>query len=110
VPVYWPGGVRRVGGVSPVCRFCMERGKADADTAALAPEGAGGKRERAVRRKPEALSTVAGLAFGPAHSSGEAPVMGAERRSRTVLVKFVRATRGFWEGSSGRAEVEGEAL
>src|SRR5262249_22295548 len=28
----------------------------------------------------------------------------------TVLVKFVRATRGFWEGSSGRAEVEGEAL
>jgi hypothetical protein len=26
-------------GASPVCGFCMERGKADADTAALAPEG-----------------------------------------------------------------------
>src|SRR5215472_1334284 len=71
----------------------------------------GGERERAQAGGTcEALSTVAGLAFGPAHSSGEAPVMGAERRSRTVLVKFVRATRGFWEGSSGRAEVEGEAL
>ena len=71
----------------------------------------GGERERAQAGGTcEALSTVAGLAFGPVHSSGEAPVMGAERRSRTVLVKFVRATRGFWEGSSGRAEVEGEAL
>ena len=71
----------------------------------------GGERERAQAGGTcEALSTVAGLAFGPAHSSGEAPVMGAERRSRTVLVKFVRATRGFWEGSSGRAEVGGEAL
>ena len=32
----------------------------------------GGKRERAVRRKPEALSTVAASAGGPARSSGEA--------------------------------------
>ena len=44
----------------------MERGKADADTAARAPESAGGKRERAARRKPEALSTVAASAGGPA--------------------------------------------
>jgi len=43
-PVYWPGGVRHGGGASPVCGFCMERGKADADTAALAPEGAGAAR------------------------------------------------------------------
>jgi hypothetical protein len=71
----------------------------------------GGERERAQAGGTcEALSTVAGLAFGPVRSSDEAPVMGVERRSRTVLVKFVRATRGFWEGSSGRAEVEGEAL
>jgi hypothetical protein len=32
--VNWPGGVRHGGGASPVCGFCMERGKADADTAA----------------------------------------------------------------------------
>ena len=36
--------------------------------------------------------------------------MGVERRGRTILVKFVRATRGFWEGSGGRTEVEGEAV
>lgn len=29
VPAYWPGGVRRRGGVSPVCGICTERGKAD---------------------------------------------------------------------------------
>jgi hypothetical protein len=32
VPVYWPGGVRYVGGASLICGFCMERGKAGADT------------------------------------------------------------------------------
>jgi hypothetical protein len=34
VPVYWPGGVRYVGGASLICGFCAERGKADADTGA----------------------------------------------------------------------------
>ena len=29
----WPGGVRHVGDVSPVCGFCRERGKARLDTA-----------------------------------------------------------------------------
>ena len=28
VPVYWPGGVRHVGGASPDCGSCTERGKA----------------------------------------------------------------------------------
>jgi hypothetical protein len=32
VPAYWPGGVRRRGGVSLVCRSCTEREKAGADT------------------------------------------------------------------------------
>ena len=31
--VFWPGGVRHVGDVSPVCGSCMERGKARLDTA-----------------------------------------------------------------------------
>ena len=32
-PLFWPGGVRHVGDVSPVCGFCTERGKARPDTA-----------------------------------------------------------------------------
>jgi hypothetical protein len=36
---YWPGGVRHVGGASPICGLCMERGKAGADTACPAQRG-----------------------------------------------------------------------
>src|SRR4030095_2335241 len=32
-PLFWPGGVRHVGDVSPVCCFGAERGKARPDTA-----------------------------------------------------------------------------
>jgi hypothetical protein len=35
VPVYWPGGTRRRGGVSLVCCSCTEREKASVDTAAV---------------------------------------------------------------------------
>jgi hypothetical protein len=41
--------------VSLVCGFCVERGKACADTAPVVVgrvQGGGGKRERAKRRKP----------------------------------------------------------
>jgi hypothetical protein len=31
-PIYWPGGVRHAGGVSLVCCFYAERGKAYVDT------------------------------------------------------------------------------
>jgi hypothetical protein len=54
VPADWPGGVRRVGGVSLVCCACMERGKAGADMTGSPETGADGKREDAVRLKPEA--------------------------------------------------------
>ena len=33
VPVYWPGGARRRGGVSLICGSCTEREKASVDTA-----------------------------------------------------------------------------
>jgi len=46
-PSYWPGGVRRAGGVSPVCGCCAERGKARVETD-LRP-GAGWWREGAYR-------------------------------------------------------------
>ena len=32
-PCFWPGGVRHIGDVSPVCCSCMEREKARPDTA-----------------------------------------------------------------------------
>jgi hypothetical protein len=56
-PYCWPGGVRRRGGVSPVCGICMERGKASGESLLAAPwvwlVGEGAHR----RRKPEVLST-----------------------------------------------------
>ena len=67
----------------------------------------GGKRERAVRRKPEALSTVAASAGGLARSSGEALVTGVERRGR-LICRSVRANnRGLpWEEAGRRAMEE----
>src|SRR6476659_9002780 len=42
-PCFWPGGVRHVGDVSPVCCFCTARGKACPDTAVH--DGVDGERE-----------------------------------------------------------------
>src|SRR6266852_2249641 len=50
------------------------------------PADAGCERERAGQQKLEALSTVAAPAGGPARSSGETPVMGAERRGRLIWI------------------------
>ena len=47
--------------MSPVCGFCMERGKASADTARAAVSVGEGERERAKRLNREGLSTVAAL-------------------------------------------------
>jgi hypothetical protein len=55
-PVYWPGGVRHGGGVSLVCGFCREHGKACADT------GSGGfERESADRLKPGGVEYRCGV-------------------------------------------------
>jgi len=53
-------------------------------------------------RNRKGLSTVAGHAGGPARSSGEAPVMGVERRSRIIRGLFVRST-GDCPGGTGWA-------
>jgi hypothetical protein len=50
-PCYWPGGVRHGGGVSLVCGFCVERGKARADTAPMMGVGLGRERECAKQQK-----------------------------------------------------------
>jgi hypothetical protein len=52
------------------------------------PAAAGCDRECAGQPKLEALSTVAVSAGGPARSSAEAPVMGAERRGRLIWDLF----------------------
>jgi len=78
---YWPGGVLHVGGASPICGLCMERGKAGADTHLSISKRWTGDRERTKRgRDREVLSTVAAAAGGLARSSAEAPVMGVKRR------------------------------
>ena len=67
VPADWPGGVRHVGDVSPVCCSRMERGKACPGTTLR------GERERFERMNRKRLSTDPGRAGGLVRSSGEAP-------------------------------------
>ena len=60
-----------------------ERGKACPDTAFSSARARG---SAAGSRNCELLSTDAGCAGGLARSSGEAPVMGVERRGQTIRV------------------------
>ena len=50
MPVYWPGGVRREGGVSLICGYYTKRGKARADTALVSARRRG-ERECAKQQK-----------------------------------------------------------
>ena len=68
--------------MSLICGFRMERGKACPDTVAW--EAARGSASSS--GNCEALSSDAGCAGGPARSSGEAAVMGVERRGRAIRV------------------------
>jgi hypothetical protein len=80
VPADWPGGVLHGGDASPVCGFCMKQEKAGVDTVRSGfPGWARGSSPRCA-----GVSTVADPAGGPAHSSGEAPVTGVERRGRVI--------------------------
>jgi hypothetical protein len=56
--------------VNPICRSCVERGKARPD--AICHVFMAGERENSGRRTREGLSTDAGCVGGPACSSGEA--------------------------------------
>ena len=99
----WPGGVRHVGDVSPVCCSCTERGKARPDTAVRIV--ADGEREPAKRLTREAVSTVAGRAGGPARSSGEASAGrgggGAKGPGHPLCVRLINRER-----ASGRSRVD----
>jgi hypothetical protein len=66
--------------VSLICGFRTEREKACFDTAmSVVARGSASS-----SRNCEALSTVARRAGGPVRSSEEAPVIGVERRGRTI--------------------------
>src|SRR6266404_2007825 len=74
-------------------------GKARAGTAPREEAGARGSAPSGCNR--EALSTVAARAGGPARSSAEVPVTGAERRGRLIWTLFARATGALpWEEAS----------
>ena len=71
--------------MSLVCGSCRERGKARLDTVRRIRFSAYRFRRReGVAGLWPGVSTVAGRADGPARSSGEAPVMGVERRGRVI--------------------------
>jgi hypothetical protein len=70
VPMYWPGGVRHIGGVNLICGFRRERGKAGGDMFQVL-HGLD-DRERPERQIREGLSTVAPSAGGPVRSSDDA--------------------------------------
>jgi hypothetical protein len=93
----WPGGVRHVGDVSPVCCSCTERGKACPDTAVRVVK-ADGERKPAKRLNRKAVSTVAGRAGGPARSSGEASAGrgGVEPRGRVICGGVRSINREQW--------------
>jgi hypothetical protein len=97
VPMYWPGGVRHIGGVNPVCGSHRERWKASADTSSVWLAGAIGSPPSGRHR--EGLSTVAAFAGGPSRSSCEAPVMGVEPRGWLVQGWF-RWLTGLWSGGA----------
>jgi hypothetical protein len=75
--------------VSQICGFRVEREKASLDTATkVVARGSAPS-----SRNCEALSTVVRHADGPARSSEEAPVMGVERRGRTIRAAWAANRR-----------------
>ncbi len=116
-PCYWPGGVRRRGGVSSVCGSCTEHEKASADTAAgstgpvVPPAGRG----RVPRQSPKALSTDAVFVGGPARNSCEAAAFwgGGGAKGPAHQLMLSRSTRavglggreGAWQGRKAKRSI-----
>jgi hypothetical protein len=98
-PAYWPGGVRHEGGVSPVCGFYTERGKAVSDTDHLSKVARGSAPSG---RNREALSTDAESAGGPTRSSDDARVMAGTAKGSALPGCFRSSNRPVWLGGIGR--------
>lgn len=91
---FWPGGVRHKGDASPICCVCVEQEKASSDTALSRL----GRARGSVPNRCEGLSTVAGLAGGPARSSDEALVIRVERRGWVVRDCVRSINRAYCSG------------
>jgi hypothetical protein len=89
--------------VSLICWVCTERGKVSVDTPPLELLG-WRERERINEKNSEILSTDAAFAGGPARSSGEASVMGVERRG-WLIFGFVHESN--WSARVGQEETSG---
>ena len=63
MPVDWPGGVRHVGDVSPICCSRMERGKACPVNCRSLLFRAGGDRECPERLKPSGIEYLSGVCW-----------------------------------------------
>lgn len=75
--------------MSLICGFRMEREKVRLDMASWL----GARGSASSSRNCEALSTVARRAGGPVRISGEAPVIGVERRGRTIRAAWAANRR-----------------
>jgi hypothetical protein len=83
----WPVGLRRRGGASSVQAPVRNVGTPRRDSAGPGVDPVG-EREDPKQLICQGQSTDARQGGGPPRSSDEAPVMGAERRGRVVLILF----------------------
>jgi hypothetical protein len=100
IPVYWPGGARRRGGVSLVCGSCTEREKVSVDmaTGVVGLQG---------REREHAEAATEGIEYQSWRSLADRPVVavrsllagvGVERRGRlTRRVWFDQPGLRLWE-------------
>ncbi len=94
---HWPGGVRHVGDVSPVCCSCTERGKADLVRVLRRM----GEREPAKRLNREAVKTGASHSIGRFHEEEGRLAIG-------ILTHFARV--GSVVASDAEHPTAGKAL
>ena len=109
----WPGGVRHVGDVSPICCSCAERGKACPDTAVH--DSVEGEREPAKRLNRKGSEYRRGDAPADRPVVAQKPLLGAvgvEPRGRVICggVRSINRELCSWEESHGCAEAVRQAV
>src|SRR6266511_2610965 len=114
IPVYWPGGARRRGGVSLVCGSCTEREKASVDTAARVAACPGWPREGACRggNRRHCVPTRRSPAYRPVVAVNPllSGVAGEPRGRLTRDVRFDQPGLRPREESREHAKAQGQAV
>ena len=114
MPVYWPGGARRRGGVILVCGSCTEREKASVDTVVRGRRLQGRERERAE-------AETEGTEYQSRRSLADRPVVavkrllagvGVERRGRLTrnVGSFNRGREVLGGSEDEHAKAQGQAV